>query len=216
MAIKERPYTGLTASVKINNSIIGYMSGIDLTLEKSIIEVLQFGATYQEKVPAIKNWTATADGTVAFTAGGSQKKLYDAFESGELVTLGIFLSSTVYFEGDAYVSNLNITGAPDDKMSISCDFEGNGAVTFTLPQEYLLQIRSGVGGTTNPGGSIRVASGGTQAIVITPAAGYVLNKIMDNNVDKTAQATGAGAEKTYTLTSIAADHVIQITFSESA
>ena len=79
--IKERPFTGLTAEIKVNGSVLGYMSGVDLTLEKSIIEVLQFGARYQEKVPAIKNWTASVDGTAAFTSGGSQHKLYQAYEN---------------------------------------------------------------------------------------------------------------------------------------
>ena len=117
--ITERPYTGLTAEIKVNNSVLGYMSGVDLTLEKNIIEVLQFGARYQEKVPAIKNWTANVDGTAAFTSGGSQHKLYQAFENDEEITVGIFLDDKVYFEGKAFVENLNITGAPDDKMNIS-------------------------------------------------------------------------------------------------
>ena len=50
----ERPYTGLTAEIKIGGVPLAYMSGIDLTLAKAIIEVLQFGARFQEKVPASK------------------------------------------------------------------------------------------------------------------------------------------------------------------
>lgn len=61
----ERPYTGLTAEIKIGNVPLAYMSGLDLTLEKAIIEVLQFGAKSKEKVPAIKDWSghATWDAT---------------------------------------------------------------------------------------------------------------------------------------------------------
>lgn len=208
--ITERPYTGLTAEIKVNNSVLGYMSGVDLTLEKNIIEVLQFGARYQEKVPAIKNWTANVDGTVAFTSGGSQHKLYQAFESDEEITVGIFLDDKVYFEGKAFVENLNITGAPDDKMNISCDLSGNGALTFTVPEIYLVDIHSGVGGTTTPGGSQKVAKGEQVAITITPAAGYTLDKLMDNAEDKTTSVTS----NTYTLTNVTADHEIAITFKE--
>lgn len=208
--ITERPYTGLTAEIKVNNSVLGYMSGVDLTLEKSIIEVLQFGARYQEKVPAIKNWTANVDGTVAFTSGGSQHKLYQAFESDEEITVGIFLDEKVYFEGKAFVENLNITGAPDDKMNISCDLSGNGAITFTIPEVYLVDIHSGVGGTTTPGGSQKVAKGEKVEITITPAAGYTLDKLMDNAEDKT---TGVTSNK-YTLTNVTADHEIAVTFKE--
>lgn len=208
--ITERPYTGLTAEIKVNNSVLGYMSGVDLTLEKNIIEVLQFGARYQEKVPAIKNWTANVDGTVAFTSGGSQHKLYQAFESDEEITVGIFLDDKVYFEGKAFVENLNITGAPDDKMNISCDLSGNGALTFTVPEIYLVDIHSGVGGTTTPGGSQKVAKGEQVAITITPAAGYTLDKLMDNAEDKTTSVTS----NKYTLTNVTADHEIAVTFKE--
>lgn len=211
MAITERPYTGLTAEIQVNNSILGYMSGIDLTLEKSIIEVLQFGARYQEKVPAIKNWTATVDGTVAFTSGGSQHKLYQAYENDEEIKVGIFLDDDVYFEGNAYISNLNISGAPDDKMNISCDLEGNGAITFTIPEVYLVDTHSGVGGTITPGGKTKVASGKSFELTITPATGYRLDALTDNDVDKTSDVAGGK----YTLDSVTADHTLFVTFKEA-
>ena len=206
--ITERPYTGLTAELKINNSVLGYMSGVDLTLEKTIIEVLQFGARYQEKVPAIKNWTASVDGTVAFTSGGSQHKLYQAYENDEEITVGIFLDENVYFEGKAYVSNLNISGAPDDKMNISCDLEGNGAITFNIPEVYQVTTHSGVGGTINPGGKTKVSKGDSFELTVTPASGYTLDKLMDNGADKTASVT----TNKYTLSNIVADHDIMVTF----
>lgn len=211
MAITERPYTGLTAEIKVNNSILGYMSGIDLTLEKSIIEVLQFGARYQEKVPAIKNWTASVDGTVAFTSGGSQHKLYQAYENDEEIKVGIFLDDDVYFEGNAYIGNLNISGAPDDKMNISCDLEGNGAITFTIPEVYLVDTHSGVGGTITPGGKTKVAAGKSFELTITPATGYQLDKLLDNDEDKSSDASGG----TYTISAVNEDHTLFVTFKEA-
>ena len=209
--IKERPFTGLTAEIKVNGSVLGYMSGVDLTLEKSIIEVLQFGARYQEKVPAIKNWTASVDGTAAFTSGGSQHKLYQAYENDEEITVGIFLDDNVYFEGKAYVSNLNISGAPDDKMSISCDLEGNGAVTFTIPEMYQIDTHSGVGGTITPGGKTKVSKGAKFDLTITPATGYKFLKLTDNGTDKTSSV----AANKYSIATVAEDHDILVTFAEA-
>lgn len=209
--IKERPFTGLTAEIKVNDSVLGYMSGVDLTLEKSIIEVLQFGARYQEKVPAIKNWTASVDGTCAFTSGGSQHKLYQAYENDEEITVGIFLDDDVYFEGKAYISNLNINGSPDDKMNISCDLEGNGAITFTIPEMYQINTHSGVGGTISPGGKTKVSKGAKFDLAITPAVGYKLLKLTDNKVDKTSTV----ASNKYSIASVAEDHDILVTFAEA-
>lgn len=133
----EKPFTGLTASLKIGTGqqakTLAYVSGVDLTLEKEIIEILAFGMTYKEKVPAIKDWSASIDGTVALSADGTQKELYDAFESGDPLTIGIYLDAATYFEGTGYVSSFNISAAPDDKISLTSEIAGSGATTLTLP-----------------------------------------------------------------------------------
>lgn len=133
----EKPFTGLTASVKIGPhetaTVLAYVSGVDLTLEKDIIEILAFGMQFKEKVPAIKDWSVSIDGTVALATNGTQKQLYDAFNSGDPVTLGIYLNDTTYFEGTGYVQNFNISAAPDDKISLSSDIAGSGATTLTVP-----------------------------------------------------------------------------------
>lgn len=133
----EKPFTGLTASVKIgtgsDSETLGYISGADLTLEKEIIEILAFGMEFKEKVPAIKDWSLSVDGTVALTPGSSQKKLYDAFSSGDPLTIGIYLDQNTYFEGTGYVSSFEISAAPDDKISLSSEMAGSGATTLTIP-----------------------------------------------------------------------------------
>ena len=133
----EKPFTGLTAKVKIGSStsakVLAYISGCDLTLEKEVIEILQFGATFKEKVPAIKDWSLSMDGTVALATGGTQKELYDAFESGNALTIGMYLDDTTYFEGTGYVTSFNISAAPDDKISLTSEISGSGATTLTVP-----------------------------------------------------------------------------------
>lgn len=132
----EKPYTGLTASVKIGTGqtakTIAYISGVDLSLEKEIIEILAFGMSYKEKVPAIKDWSSSIEGTVALAEGSTQKELYDAFESGDPVTLGVYLDDTNYFEGTGYVSSVEISASPDDKISLSAEIAGSGAVVLSL------------------------------------------------------------------------------------
>lgn len=133
----EKPFTGLTAKVTVgtdsNKKTLAYISGVDLNLEKDIIEILAFGMSYKEKVPAIKDWSASIDGTVALATGGTQKDFYDAFESGDPLTIGIYLDETTYFEGTGYVQSFDISAAPDDKISLTSEIAGSGATTLTLP-----------------------------------------------------------------------------------
>lgn len=128
----DSPFTGLTASVKVNNNAVAYISGVDLSLEKEIIEIISFGTSFKEKVPAISDWSASVEGTAAFTNGGSQKILMDEFTSGNQVTLGVYLDNNNYFSGNAYIQSLDISSAPDDKVNLSCSLAGTGAVTLTL------------------------------------------------------------------------------------
>lgn len=135
--VVESPYTGLTACVKIGSGetaeTLAYISGADLTLEKEIIEILAFGMKFKEKVPAIKDWSLSLDGTVALAKGGTQEKLYAAFDDASPLTIGIFLDENTYFEGTGYVSSFNISAAPDDKISLSSEIAGSGATLLTLP-----------------------------------------------------------------------------------
>lgn len=137
MATNEKPFTGLTASVKIGSSasakVLAYISGVELSLEKEIIEILAFGMTFKEKVPAVKDWSASVDGTVALATGGTQEELYNAFDSGDPLTIGIYLNENTYFEGTGYVQSFNISAAPDDKITLSAELAGSGATTLTLP-----------------------------------------------------------------------------------
>ena len=207
----EKPYSGLTARVQLNGVTIGYINSLELNLEKDIAEVLQFGAQYKEKLPTIKNWTASSEGTVAFAAGESQHKLYQAFESGEFVTLTIKLDEGAYFEGSALISTLSISGSPDDALSISVEFEGSGAILFTLPETVQVTISSGIGGTTNPAGIIRVAKGGTVTVTCLPANGKTADKYGLNGATPATTITS----NSFTTSALSADTTIYVTFKNA-
>lgn len=207
----EKPYTGLTALVKVNGVKVGYLNNVELNLEKDIADIIQFGAQYHEKLPTIKNWTASSEGTVAFEAGESQEKLYLAFESGELVTLTIELAPGVYFEGNALISSLSISGSPDDAMSISVEFEGSNGLTFVLPQTVDVTIRSGVGGTTNPAGVLRVTKGGNLTVTCIPSAGMVAKNYKVNG-----GAAVTITANSFTLSSIISSELVEVFFEAAS
>lgn len=206
-----KPYSGLTARVQLNNATIGYINNVQLDLDKDIAEIDQFGAQYKEKLPTIKNWTASADGTVAFEAGDAQHKLYQAYESGEFVTLAIKLDEGVYFEGSALVKSLSISGEPTDALKLSVEFEGSGGVTFTLPETVRVTIASGIGGTTNPAGIVRVAKGGTLTVTCIPAAGKTADKYGLNGATPATTITG----NSFTTAALNADTTIDVTFKDA-
>ena len=127
----ESPYTGLTAAIYLSTQPLAYMNNLELNLDRTIIEILQFGSQYKEKAPGMKNWTASCEGTVAFDDGGSQATLVTAYENGTAVALKVQLKDGTFFSGNALIASLSISGTPDDALTISVEFEGSGACTFT-------------------------------------------------------------------------------------
>lgn len=207
----EQVYTGLTARVLINGTLLGYIKNVDLKLDRDVVDIEQFGSEYKEEAPGLKSWSASADGTVAFAAGGSQVKLYSAWQSGEKVTMQFKLDESVYFSGEALVSNLEISGAPSDALAITADFKGSGAVSFVLPETVSVAISSAVGGTTSPAGTIRSVKNATLTVTCVPDAGKVANKYYLND-DETGTAIVAN---TFTTSALAADTKIYVDWANA-
>lgn len=170
--VQEKPYTGLTACIKIGSGesakVLAYVSGVDMTLEKSIIEILAFGMQFKEKVPAIKDWSASINGTVALAKDGTQEELYNAFDSGDPITLGIYLDDNTYFSGVGYVSSFNISASPDDKISLTSEIAGSGATTLTLAEsaeKVATPTASPAAGAVTSGTTVSLSCSTTGAVI---------------------------------------------------
>lgn len=131
-------YTGVTGKITIKKGSatavdIVHIANWSVELSKELLEVVSFGSTYKEKVPSIKDWTASAEGSADFTPEGGQKMLLDAFESGEILEASFYLDATTFLVGDCYVESLSVEHAADGKADISISLSGSGAVALTVP-----------------------------------------------------------------------------------
>ncbi len=131
-------YTGVTGklSMKKGSSTavdIVHMASFNVEMSKEILEVISFGNDYKEKVPSVKDWSASADGSADFAADGGQKMLLDAFEDGSKLTGSFYLDATTFLQGDCYVESLSIDHAADGKADISISLAGSDAVVLTVP-----------------------------------------------------------------------------------
>ena len=133
-------YTGVTGKLSIKQGVeeavdIVHIANWSVDLSKEILEVLSFGDEYKEKVPSIKDWSASADGTADFAKNGGQKALVDAFESGAKLTGSFYLDATTFLQGDCFVESLTIDHAADGKADISISLAGSKAAVLTVPAE---------------------------------------------------------------------------------
>lgn len=131
-------YSGVTGKISIKKGTgtaveAAHIASFNVELSKEIIEVVSFGDEYKEKIPSIKDWTASADGAADFATAGGQKLLYDAFEDGAKVEAVFYLDTTTFFTGDAYIESLSVDHAADGSAEISISLSGSGGCTLTIP-----------------------------------------------------------------------------------
>lgn len=128
-------YSGKTGYIKVGSGAsaktIAHMSSFSVELSTDIIEVVSYGNEYKEKIPSIKDWSASADGNCDFETASGQAELIQAYQDGDLITIGLGITDTIFFEGTCYIESLSVDSASDDSPTISISFAGSNALVFT-------------------------------------------------------------------------------------
>ena len=132
----EEIYTGITAFVKVGETIIASISNFNLDKSRDIVEGAYFGKEYKVKKPTIKDWSASADGDVNFKVESGQKLLDEAFEEGTLLTFIFGIQEDLFFEGKGYIESLSITHDAEGKAEISISIAGSDGIELNIPESY--------------------------------------------------------------------------------
>lgn len=112
-----------------------------LELSLDTLETTALGDEWKKYIAGLKEWNASCEGDYAINSDATgQKALQDAYLSGTEVTIELYVDSSNYYTGKAYISSLSIEDPVDDVVSFSCEFTGNGTLEFQA-------------GTSGPGGS---------------------------------------------------------------
>ena len=126
-------YTGRTGYIKLGANNLAHMSSWSLELSIDIGEVISYGEDYKEKIPGVKDWTASADGVVDFDTASGQRELVTAFEAGTLMECAFGLDTTTSFVGTAYIESLSVDSSADGHVEMSISLSGSKGVTLELP-----------------------------------------------------------------------------------
>lgn len=135
-------YTGVTGSIKMatydgdtagTSAALAHMANWSVNISREMIEVVSFGSTYKEKIPSIKDWSASSDGKADFDNENGQTMLVEAFENGTKLKASFYLDENTFLEGDCYIGSLGVEHAADGAGDISISLAGSNAVVLTLP-----------------------------------------------------------------------------------
>lgn len=121
---------GKDGEVDLGSAKIGYIDNFSLSIEAGTSEASQLGDQWKQFIGTAKGWSGSFSGT--FDYGDTQQKsIIDNLISANAstsVTLKLKVSAALTLTGTAWVSNASVGASHGDKITISFNFQGSGAL----------------------------------------------------------------------------------------
>jgi len=123
---------GMVGKIVIGAADVASIKNWKLNASKAMIDTSAFGGTWETKITGLGAWTANSEGQwAADTDTNGQTSLQTAFLAGTSITLKLYVSAAHYYSGTAYISKMDTSDAVDGIVTVTFEFTGSGAVTYT-------------------------------------------------------------------------------------
>jgi predicted secreted protein len=122
---------GKAGKLSIGTNQVSSIESWSLDLGLDTLEITALGDQWKKFIAGLKEWSASAEGSfLIHTDTNGQTALQTAFLNGTEVQLRLYLNLTNYYAGNAFISSLSVEDPVDDKVSVSFEFQGSGALTY--------------------------------------------------------------------------------------
>lgn len=123
---------GKGGKVTLSTNDVANITTWSVDLEFGMTDITALGDNWKEQLPTLKGWTGSFEGSWdAEDDTSGQVALQTAALANTKVALRFYVNSTNYYSGNAYITGMSVETPVDDKVSISFDFIGDGAVSYT-------------------------------------------------------------------------------------
>ena len=121
---------GKDGEIKIGGKKIGYIDNFSLAINVTTSETNGLGKEWKEHIETGRDWSGSLSGTLDYS-DEAQKAAIDAVLTHQTTKLsGAFkVSDDLAYNGSFTITSLSITGSWGDKIAVSMNFEGDGALT---------------------------------------------------------------------------------------
>ena len=121
---------GKDGKISVDENQIGYIDNFSVTINAGTAETSQIGKAWKEFIQASRDWSGSLSGTLDY-ADVAQKEIIDDLLANTDTTYSVELvvSSALTLKGNVIFSSASITGSHGDKIAISVNFQGSGALS---------------------------------------------------------------------------------------
>ena len=122
---------GKNGKIGLSTNTVVDISSWSLDLGADALDVTALGDEWKKFIAGLKEWSASAEGFYSVhTDTNGQKALQDAFLNCSEVALRLYVNTSNYYSGSAYISGLSVEDPVDDTVSISFEFQGTGPLAY--------------------------------------------------------------------------------------
>lgn len=121
--------SGHEGAIYSSTKQIGGLNTFSLNINNAVLDVTSFGNAWKEHIDGVKDFSGSASGYLDYS-DAVQKEIVDKILSSSENTLTIDFKVTkdLTLTGSVKISSLSTTVAVSDKVGISFNFVGNGAL----------------------------------------------------------------------------------------
>jgi len=123
---------GKDGYITVAGSTVAYTDSWTLNPSIGTAEITGYGDTAKAYGSTLREWTATWTGTLDRT-DAEQAALMDQFEDGTLgdIAMRFYVLPATYWSGNMRMTGQTVNSQVGDKVSITWNAVGNGALAFT-------------------------------------------------------------------------------------
>lgn len=121
---------GKDGKIMVGEEVIGYIDNFSITVNAGTAETSAIGEAWKKFIQASRDWSGSFSGTLDYD-DTAQKQIIDDLLSNTDTTYTVELktNTNLTLTGSVIFSSVSITGSHGDKIAVSINFQGTGALS---------------------------------------------------------------------------------------
>ena len=122
---------GYAGAAKLSTNTIALIKSWELPLNNDLADITTFGDAWKDYLPTLNGADPKIEGFWDMTDTNGQLALQNAYLNSTSVTLRLYVNTSNYYSGTAYIKSLNVKAAVDGVIEFSADLSFSGAISYT-------------------------------------------------------------------------------------
>ena len=121
--------SGHEGAIYSSTKQIGGLNTFNLNINNATLDITSFGNGWKQYIDGVKDFSGSASGYLDYSDAMQKEIVDDILSSAETtLTLDFKVTKDLTLTGSVKISSLSTTVAVSDKVGISFNFVGNGAI----------------------------------------------------------------------------------------